>query len=232
MRRWTHLISLIVVVSACNGGNPSAHTPTGAAPDGTLVGNAPAEARTPLVPPSHQLHARLEAPNARNACTSDGECMKSGCSGEVCAAEAVNTTCEMPEGGFPVQGANCGCVAGQCQWFSADGRGNAAETGEGESAVTDGAVADGAATDGAATDGAETDSAPLNDGGTGSAVATCGGRTCALGESCISYYGVAGPRGPMFHECGIRCRPGVRNGGCPSGTQCITISDGPGSVCR
>jgi eight-cysteine-cluster-containing protein len=193
----------------------------------------PVEARTPFLPPNHQLYARLEAPNAKNACASDGECVKSGCSGEVCAAESVNTTCELPQGGFPVQGASCGCVARQCQWYSADGHGAGPDTGEGESAVMDGAVADGAAADDAATDGSVFHSGPLSDGGgTPSAVATCGGRTCALGEACISYYGVAGPRGPMFHECGIRCQPGVRNGGCPTGTRCITISDGPGAVCR
>ncbi|MDC0741060.1 hypothetical protein [Polyangium mundeleinium] len=62
--------------------------------------------------------------------------------------------------------------------------------------------------------------------------ASCGGRTCGAGESCASYYGVAGPRGPMFHECVVRCRRGAPNGGCPAGQRCTTISDGPGEVCR
>jgi eight-cysteine-cluster-containing protein len=227
MRRWIHLFSLMLV-SACNGGNPSAHVPPGVGPDGT-TSTTTSDTRTPLVPQAHRMHARLEAPHAKNECVSDGECMKGGCSGEVCAAESVNSTCEMPEGGFPVQGSSCGCIGGQCQWFSTDGHVlPLADTGTG--AVTDGSVGDGAATDGAATDGAATDGAATGDTG-GSAVA-CGGRTCAAGETCISYYGVAGARGPMFHECGIPCRPGMRNGGCPSGTKCITISDGPGAVCR
>jgi len=61
---------------------------------------------------------------------------------------------------------------------------------------------------------------------------TCGGRTCGAGESCASYYGIAGPRGPMFHECVIRCRRGQPNDGCPTGTVCHTVADGPGDVCR
>jgi hypothetical protein len=75
---------------------------------------------------------------------------------------------------------------------------------------------------------------PQDSGGTtGSATSpSCGGRTCAAGETCISYYGIAGPRGPQFHECGIRCRRGERDDGCPSGKRCVTIADGPGDVCR
>lgn len=61
---------------------------------------------------------------------------------------------------------------------------------------------------------------------------SCGGRTCAPGETCASYYGIAGPRGPLFHECVIRCRRGEPNDGCPAGTICYTVADGPGDVCR
>ncbi|MDC3958642.1 hypothetical protein [Polyangium jinanense] len=61
---------------------------------------------------------------------------------------------------------------------------------------------------------------------------SCGGRTCGAGETCASYYGIAGPRGPMFHECVIRCRRGAPNDGCPSGRRCYTVADGPGDVCR
>jgi len=70
-----------------------------------------------------------------------------------------------------------------------------------------------------------------SDGG-GPAGARCGEKTCAADEECISYYGVAGPRGPEFHECGIRCKQGAPNDGCPAGKRCQTIADGPGPVCR
>lgn len=60
----------------------------------------------------------------------------------------------------------------------------------------------------------------------------CGGRTCAAGETCVSYYGIAGARGPQFHDCVIPCRRGTANDGCPSGKRCTTISDGPGDVCQ
>lgn len=70
--------------------------------------------------------------------------------------------------------------------------------------------------------------------GTSNAATDCGGKACGAGEECISYYGIAGPRGPQFHDCGIRCRRGggVPNDGCPNGTKCVTIADGPGDVCK
>jgi hypothetical protein len=62
---------------------------------------------------------------------------------------------------------------------------------------------------------------------------SCGGKACAVGESCVSYYGIAGPRGPQFHDCVIPCRRGAKpNDGCPEGKKCHTIADGPGDVCN
>ena len=52
---------------------------------------------------------------------------------------------------------------------------------------------------------------------------------CAPGLECIEYYGFAGPRGPKFASCEIRCRGAAD---CPAGQQCTTIADGPGTVCR
>ena len=60
----------------------------------------------------------------------------------------------------------------------------------------------------------------------------CGDKSCGADEECISYYGVAGPAGPKFQECGIPCKQGAKNGGCPEGKRCQTIADGPGPVCR
>ncbi len=56
----------------------------------------------------------------------------------------------------------------------------------------------------------------------------CGDKTCAADEQCISYFGIAGPAGPKFQECGIPCQ----DGRCPEGKKCQTIADGPGPVCR
>lgn len=53
--------------------------------------------------------------------------------------------------------------------------------------------------------------------------------TCAQGLTCVSYYGIAGARGPEFKTCEIRCSD---DSACPRGTKCITIADGPGQVCR
>jgi len=58
----------------------------------------------------------------------------------------------------------------------------------------------------------------------------CGaGDVCAPGMSCVSYYGFAGPRGPLFKSCEVRCED---NAACPQGRTCVTVSDGPGRVCR
>ena len=52
---------------------------------------------------------------------------------------------------------------------------------------------------------------------------------CAAGAECVSYYGIAGARGPQFKSCEIRCSAEKQ---CPSGLACKTIADGPGQVCR
>ncbi len=58
----------------------------------------------------------------------------------------------------------------------------------------------------------------------------CGANdACAQGLTCVSYYGIAGARGPQFKTCEIKCADGAA---CPAGTKCITIADGPGQVCR
>ncbi len=60
---------------------------------------------------------------------------------------------------------------------------------------------------------------------------TCDDGKCAAGLDCISYYGIAGGAGPKFTSCEIRCQVDGKPG-CPSGQTCVTVADGPGSVCR
>lgn len=62
------------------------------------------------------------------------------------------------------------------------------------------------------------------------AAVDCDGKPCAAPAECIEYFGIAGPRGPKFYSCEIRCTPSKP--GCPDGTACVTVVDGPGSVCR
>jgi hypothetical protein len=58
----------------------------------------------------------------------------------------------------------------------------------------------------------------------------CGdGDSCQAGASCVAYYGIAGPNGPEFKSCEVTC---AGKGGCPEGTRCVTVADGPGEVCR
>ncbi len=173
----------------------------GAAPD-----EGEAETRTPVVDRGHELYTRFEAPDVDNACTTDADCKRGGCGGEVCSAAAdVVTTCEL----LPVQlppDAACGCVDGTCQWWSRSGAGLS-----GTSTSTRRPEPRG-------------DQAPERD------VVRCGAETCKPGQVCIEYYGVAGPKGPKFQSCEWACGKG--GGDCPPGTTCVTIADGPGAVCR
>ena len=57
----------------------------------------------------------------------------------------------------------------------------------------------------------------------------CGSAGLCGEGACVTYYGIAGPRGGEFTSCEIKCDA---QGGCPKGLQCITIADGPGTVCR
>lgn len=56
----------------------------------------------------------------------------------------------------------------------------------------------------------------------------CPDDVCAAGLTCVHYYGIAGPSGPLFKSCEIPCD---RTAECPEGQQCVTIADGPGQVC-
>jgi hypothetical protein len=57
----------------------------------------------------------------------------------------------------------------------------------------------------------------------------CVDHACPDGLSPVHFYGIAGPSGPEFCWCTIPCAddPAV----CPGGTSCVTIADGPGTVC-
>jgi eight-cysteine-cluster-containing protein len=55
---------------------------------------------------------------------------------------------------------------------------------------------------------------------------------CQPPKVCLEYYGIAGPSGPKFVSCEIPCKPTAKKNECPEGMACVTIADGPGSVCR
>jgi hypothetical protein len=57
----------------------------------------------------------------------------------------------------------------------------------------------------------------------------CVDDACPVGLTPIHFYGVAGTAGPEFCSCSIPCEddPTI----CPEPTVCITIGDGPGTVC-
>lgn len=143
---------------------------------------------------------RFEGASFKNGCAGDGECKVGGCGGEVCTAEEGVNSVCMAYPDAP-KDASCGCVRGECVWYKVAGSGAAAQTGTG------GGEPGGAA-----------QGHPCHNG------------KCAAGLNCVSYSGIAGPRGPSFTSCEIRCDLAGKT--CPEGQQCVTIADGPGQVCR
>jgi eight-cysteine-cluster-containing protein len=213
------LVVVALVLPACDKGSPppGSSTPSpaegGATPpneptdpptaDPPAADPPAAQARKAAVPADHALYARFEGTDFPNDCKADGDCHAAGCSGEVCSADAgVITTCDVPLVSLPA-GTQCGCVSDQCIWWNADG---------------------------ATLPEAPPPSEPPPSEPPPTKETKCGDKTCKAPRECIEYYGIAGPRGPKFHACEIRCRPG--KGGCPKGLKCTTIADGPGSVCR
>lgn len=84
------------------------------APGRTL--SASSAARKPAISPSDPLYDRVEAPKLANACAVDADCVRGGCSLEVCSADKnVVTTCDAIA--WPPAGASCGCVDGACVWY-------------------------------------------------------------------------------------------------------------------
>jgi eight-cysteine-cluster-containing protein len=77
---------------------------------------APEAGRTPAVSPDHPLYARVEGSSSPGECADDSACVTGGCSAEVCSTEQVQTTCEARD--WPTAGASCGCVSGQCVWYT------------------------------------------------------------------------------------------------------------------
>ena len=49
-------------------------------------------------------------------CYSDADCIRTGCSGQVCYHEPVITTCEWNDAYACFGYADCSCVGGQCAW--------------------------------------------------------------------------------------------------------------------
>lgn len=49
-------------------------------------------------------------------CASDADCMRTGCSGQICYHEPVITTCEWNDAYACFDYADCSCVGGQCAW--------------------------------------------------------------------------------------------------------------------
>ncbi|MEZ4447951.1 MAG: hypothetical protein R3B09_00640 [Nannocystaceae bacterium] len=184
-------LAFTLALVGCDKGSQSPET---TAVSGGSGGGGPA--RTLVVPVDHPDYGRFEAPSAQNGCSGDAQCVAGGCNGEVCAAESVMGTCDVPSTQLP-GGSSCGCVSGSCAWYS-----------------TNGAVL-------SASTPPPTPSTEL-----------CGDRRCEAGEQCIEYYGIAGPRGPKFQTCGIPCKRGEKNDGCPDGKRCVVIADGPGDVCQ
>lgn len=229
------LLACSLLASACDKPSSDPDAPTGGGLGGGDGASAGADAgaggddgakpatpvvRTLVVPTDHEFHARFEGSAFANDCNEDSSCKTGGCSSEVCSAEeGVITDCEMLSVQLPPD-ASCGCVESQCVWWSPSGATLAGGSktpapGSGKTPVPGGAT---------------TEKPTPNSGEAPTGTTTsCGGKTCKPGQECIGYYGIAGPRGPKFESCEVRCG---KDGSCPKDMKCVTVADGPGRVCR
>ena len=80
-------------------------------------------------------------------------------------------------------------------------------------------------------DRGETGRVPTPGSGEAADGTKCGDEVCTPPRTCVEYYGIAGPSGPKFQSCEVRCK-GPDDTSCPEGTSCTTVADGPGQVCR
>lgn len=97
----------------------------GGADDRAAGDGGAAAVRELLVAEDDDQFGRVEGRAFDNVCDSDADCHVGGCSSEVCSADPeATTTCEMPAGGFASAGGACGCVRGECRWYSEDSGGS------------------------------------------------------------------------------------------------------------
>ncbi len=166
------------------------------------VPDDPTAQRVRVVPDGHPDFPRLEGEGYPNACSADADCHAGGCSSEVCSAE---------------RGVITTCEAVEIDGWPSDAACGCVERQcrwHSPSGSTLGAAAE---------------PEPKPDTKPDAKPEDCGGEVCTKPRQCIRYYGIAGKRGPQFASCEIRCKPG---GTCPDDLSCVTIADGPGSVCR
>lgn len=115
MRYLIPCVLAVLLSAGCGSSTENGPPPSSNAP-GSGSAEPAAQVRTAAVAPSAELFGRVEGVNAKNECASDADCMASGCSKEVCAAEEMMTACDVqawPQG----EGASCGCVDKQCVWY-------------------------------------------------------------------------------------------------------------------
>lgn len=198
------ILATLVFPAACDKKQPPAADDGVVTPPGDEGGPPPAAVRKPAVAAGHALFDRFEGTGFPNDCKADADCHTGGCGGEVCSAEdGVNTTCEVLPVSLP-EGTACGCVESQCRWWNAEGAMLPAAQPPTEEPPTEEPPPSGA---------------------------SCATVRCAAPTQCIEYYGIAGPSGPKFVSCEIPCKQSAKDS-CPAGKKCVTIADGPGSVCR
>src|SRR5262245_57778164 len=198
---WAACSPLVQPSGSSSPGQPATRTAQTA---GTRIG---------LVLPSSPNYDHFEGVAFRNSCYDDKDCHVTGCGSEICSADReVSSACieypDKPDG-------SCGCVKGLCIWY----RSGTPEEAAAIAAPTNPPLNVGI-------QAAPSPTAAKADGGTGGGKSKggaeqgqpCPDGACAVGLDCITFFGVAGPRGGTFTSCEIRCG-GARV--CPRGQECV-----------
>lgn len=223
----------ILVMASCKkapdvgGGSGSGSSGGSSTPTDT---DAAAPASTPDAPVIEPVDAYVPAPSvdaATKPAAQHASCLGGGaCERGLTCVEYIGITgaklasCEIPCAG------GSGCPAGQKCLTVKDGPGQVCQRSSGGSpgSGSSGPIEPPPGSGGGSGAGSGSSSGALP-----KQAQTCPGGKCAAGLECVEYFGIAGPRGPKFTSCEIRCGGGKP---CPGGQRCITIADGPGQVCR
>ncbi|MDO8642967.1 MAG: eight-cysteine-cluster domain-containing protein [Candidatus Woesearchaeota archaeon] len=75
--------------------------------------------KAPPASPQLTTPTPSDSPPAQNTCTTNNDCVRTGCSGTICQSqkqEPVFSTCEYKAGYECYNDVPCGCVEGSCQW--------------------------------------------------------------------------------------------------------------------
>jgi hypothetical protein len=190
---------LLLAACACPPPTPVIGPPTSPAPTQPPAGPP---MRAAAVEASHAHYARLEGASLPNSCSADSDCFAAGCANEVCSA---------------IEDPQFALSTNAQEHYTCDDKSISAPVGGSCGCIS-----------GTCT-WYQLKAAPVDAPVSKRGESCLEHGRCTDGLACVSYYGIAGAKGPTFASCETPCKDDTS---CDKGTTCTTVADGPGRVCR